>query len=101
MTEEYLEVVVLPKEGEKAVCPKWMRTLLIFEEGRRIMVPAAASGQHEFLCSMAAGWDGILSTSYRGHVFLPLDWMRREYPDREELWNLMQKNADKAIKEPS
>jgi hypothetical protein len=67
--------------------PEWMRSVAVGDDGT-IFAPAAMSGneQRAMLC---ASWDGVPAVlSGRGnakHVYLPVKWLAKEYPELSEL----------------
>ncbi len=61
--------------------PKWMRSFGIDMDGG-IFVPAEYSGQGEMETMLCASYDGISISSYRGHTFVPLAWLEKEFPKR-------------------
>jgi hypothetical protein len=63
--------------------PVWMRSAALASDGT-IFAPAAIGGSETavFLC---ASYDGVSIVLHRNHAFVPLDWLRREYPDMAEV----------------
>lgn len=63
---------------------KWKRSVGVSPEGK-IYVPAVIAGS-EMMVLMCAGWDGteLLLLGKPGHLYVPADWMAREFPKTTE-----------------
>lgn len=62
--------------------PGWMRSAALADDGT-VFVPAAIVGEMD--AAMSAGYDGVTIVQYRGHGFVPADWLRQEYPQAADL----------------
>lgn len=62
--------------------PNWQRRVAISGAGE-VFAPAALSGDEQQAATCAAR-DGVNTVVSDPHVFLPLDWLAREYPDLQE-----------------
>jgi hypothetical protein len=59
--------------------PKWLATAGMSSKGT-VFLPARVVG-NESAVFLAASWDGTVEAAiYRGHAFLPVDWLAEEYP---------------------
>lgn len=65
-------------QGIKVGIPKWLVTAGISDEGT-VFVAARIAG-NELAVTLAANFDNVPQVVYRGHPFVPVDWMAREYP---------------------
>ena len=63
----------------------WQRSYGISKDGE-FYVPAAIAGDEQKVM-MCASFDGIGIATYRKHLYIPLTWAKREYPDAAEVWN--------------
>ena len=59
--------------------PKWKRTLAVSDDGTVYMPAAAAGNENEV--GMRASFDGVSAVVISKHLFLPTNWLTREYPD--------------------
>lgn len=75
---------------------EWKRSLLVADDGG-LYAPAVAAGVTEAVAFYTAAYDGIAFIRHKKHLFLPLSWMRREYPEERELWDVMEKRARTAL----
>jgi hypothetical protein len=66
--------------GTKKV-PKWARSLFV-SDGGEIFIPAVLVGseQEMFLC---AGFDGTPLIRESNHLYIPLGWAEKEFPNRK------------------
>jgi hypothetical protein len=92
----YTVVTALPSQAEAKKLAKWQRSLLVAEDGE-VYVPAVATGFSEQMVGMCWCWDGVSMWQESGHLYVPLSWVRREYPKLEDLWSLMEKNARRGV----
>lgn len=63
----------------------WKRSFGISTDGE-FYVPAALAGDEQKVM-MCASYDGIGIATYRKHLYIPLTWAKKEYPDAAEVWN--------------
>lgn len=63
----------------------WQRSYGISTDGE-FYVPAAIAGDEQKVM-MCASFDGIGIATYRKHLYIPLTWAKKEYPDAAEVWN--------------
>jgi len=63
--------------------PKWQRSAAVDDAGT-VFAPAAIAGNEQsiFFC---ASWDGVPGVASRKHIFLPVEWLAREYPLTRDL----------------
>jgi len=40
---------------------------------------------------MCASYDGISVASYKGHLYVPLTWAKKEFPDADEVWEAFER----------
>ena len=62
--------------------PKWKRSVAVDEAGV-IYAPGAIVGEQQAL--FCAAYDGVRVILDKGHAYLPLDWLMREFPKIAEL----------------
>jgi hypothetical protein len=75
--------------------PKWARTLGVTDDGR-IFVPAAISGRSDMEVFLCAGYDGTPACYQGKHLFVPLDWLEREFPSGGDVYEIVRSAAEKA-----
>jgi hypothetical protein len=68
--------------GERKV-PAWLRSAALATDGT-VFIPAAVVGS-EMDAVLSAGYDGVTIVRYRGHTYVPADWIRQEYPQATDL----------------
>lgn len=72
-----------PQSAKRRI-PAWTRRAIIDENGA-VFVPPAVAGVSEMAAMLCAGWDGQSGICNSGHIYLPAEWMKSEYPDCVEL----------------
>lgn len=70
------------QEGPKLA--DWQRSYGVSEVGE-FFVPALIAGGEEKVM-MCASYDGILVATYKGHLYIPLSWAKKEFPEALEVW---------------
>jgi hypothetical protein len=66
--------------------PEWIRSAGLSPDDGLVYVPAAMLGDDmELTVFLCAGYDGISTVEYSGHVYVPADWFARQYPDVAEV----------------
>lgn len=70
-------------ENPASKLPKWKCTVGLSGSGA-IFVPAAIAGSESnvFLCTY---YDGTPSAQHLNHIYVPADWLSREFPETAEL----------------
>lgn len=58
--------------------PQWIRFAALAPDNR-VYVAASIAGSEKFVF-MCAFYDGITCLIEKGHIYVPTDWMSREYP---------------------
>lgn len=78
--------------------PAWKRTAGVAQEGR-IFVPAAMAGNEDEVhrCTM---YDGTPTATYHGHIFVPADWLSKEFPDTKEMCDVVRAAMRRTISLP-
>jgi len=71
-----------PNAGSQKI-PEWFRSAGITENGK-IFVPAAIAGD-ESEVALCLLYDGTESYTHLNHIYVPADWMVREFPNTQEL----------------
>jgi hypothetical protein len=66
--------------------------MLVAETGQ-IYVPAVATDGNEFLVQLCCCWDGAEVMMDSGHCYVPLEWVREHYPELNDLWAIMEREA--------
>ena len=76
--------------------PRWKRMFFYDEETKEVYLPAVVAGKEEavFLCLC---FDGVGCIRKYNHIYAPISWLRREYPETAELCDVVRKNVDKAL----
>lgn len=69
-------ITVKNKTGKKLA--KWLRSAIYDDAIDQIFIPAIISGADEQIAFFNASYDGVTMTTYDGHLFLPLEWVRHE-----------------------
>ena len=70
------------QEGNKLTA--WQRSYGVDEDGE-YYVPAIIAGDEQKVM-MCASYDGCSVASYKGHLYVPLTWAKKEFPKEEEVW---------------
>ena len=70
-------VYTVPNDGFKKKMPAWQRSVLVHDDGT-IFVPACL-GASETEVMLCAGYDGIGIAQHKGHLFVPIDWLEKEF----------------------
>lgn len=65
-----------PKGGRE---PEWKRSAALADDGV-VFAPAIITG-NEMVAFLAASWDGTPVVMNDDHLYLPVQWIAREYPD--------------------
>jgi len=68
-------------QGRKV--PIWARSAALASDGT-VFIPAVVAGS-ESDAVLSAGYDGVAIVRYRGHAYLPTEWLRHEYPQAANL----------------
>lgn len=80
--------------GQKV--PKWKRSAALADDGT-IFVPAIIAGDEQIVF-LTASWDGVsVITDEDGHVFVPSNWVLREYPGTEEICSVIESRVREAL----
>jgi hypothetical protein len=79
-------------DGRGKTLPGWARSAALAENGT-VFVPAALAGETQTV--LCASYDGVPMAQYKGHAFVPSDWLRKERPDTAELVFLIEKHVRK------
>jgi len=75
--------------------PVWAATGFKMDDGE-IYVPAVLGCGNENVVFLAMGYDGTSMAHDKGHLYAPLSWMEREYPENEKTWNHIKDSYQKA-----
>jgi hypothetical protein len=67
---------------------KWQRSAAMSEDGN-VFVPAAIAG-NEKRVFLSATWDSIPIVMEYGHLYVPKNWMIREFPETLEVCTLIE-----------
>jgi hypothetical protein len=68
--------------------PKWQRSAIVADDGT-IFGPAAIAG-NEMEAFLSASWNGTVPViRHSDHAFLPIWWLRREYPHAADVCDLI------------
>ena len=62
----------------------WQRSYGVGEDGE-FYVPAVIAGDEQKVM-MCAAYDGLTVPSYKGHLYIPLSWAKKEFPQAAEVW---------------
>lgn len=81
---------------ESTKSPTWSRTLFVTDNGL-LMVPAVLAGR-EKIVAMKAAWDGCPMIRFKNHLFVPTEWLKKEFPkDARLLAILEEKELEVAV----
>jgi hypothetical protein len=69
-------------DREFALLPRWTRTVGLADDGTIYM--SAILGGSEKVMLLCAGYDGTRCCEWKGHLYVPADWMAREFPKTSE-----------------
>lgn len=74
-------------EGKRL--PKWLRSCGITDDGMTVFVPAAIVGDEKEIM-LSTLFDSTPSVSYLKHIYVQSSWLVMEYPEAQELIELME-----------
>jgi hypothetical protein len=63
--------------------PKWKRSAGLDDDGT-VFIPAIIAS-NEMNVMMCTGFDGTDVVTYLNHIYVPADWMAREFPETAEV----------------
>jgi hypothetical protein len=89
-------ILVENKIGGKQL-PKWARSVALNTDGQ-IYIPAAMAGGENtiLLCAIADNVEFIYEFE---HIYLPLDYMRKQYPKTRETCDVIERRVGKVMAE--
>lgn len=70
-------------DGGDRRSPAWLRSAALSPDGT-VFVPAAVAGS-ETDALLSAAYDGVTILRHRGHAYVPVGWLRLEYPQAANL----------------
>jgi hypothetical protein len=82
-----------PPSGTRA--PQWHFSAAINDNGI-VFAPAAIVGNEQRIM-LCAAFDGGPAVIKKGHVYLPTDWLIKEFPDWAEVFRAIERRAKKEI----
>lgn len=71
--------------------PKWKRTAGISDTGV-VFIPAGAL-ENEMNVVLCAGYDGTTLITYLNHVYVPSQWMAKEFPKTADVCRLIESSV--------
>lgn len=77
------------QEGRKM--PAWQLAYGVDEDGE-FYLPGAIAGDEQKVM-MSASFDGISVVTYKGHLYVPLSWAKKEFPAAGEVWTAFEKRV--------
>lgn len=80
---------------------EWQKLSFYDDEHDRVYLPAAVVGSNEMVVFFCASHDGVGMIRDGGHLYVPTDWMAKEYPDTAEVCRLVEERVRAAMKESS
>lgn len=83
------------QETEKGRIPVWKRTLGVSEDTGEVFVPGAMAGEEQV--QLCAAFDGTTIASNHGHIYVPANWLSREFPSTKELCDIMTARARETL----
>ncbi|MGE9760933.1 hypothetical protein [Pseudomonas sp. PDM20] len=95
MKVEITWLVVDKPEGKRM--PEWSRTIGVTDKGQ-VYVPAAMGGNEQQVV-LCLAWDGTDCIEHLNHVFVPADWMAKEFPQTAEICKAILLAAQQVIRE--
>jgi hypothetical protein len=75
--------------------PRWLLTQVV--HAGVIYAPAALGPDGEQAAVLGACYDGVSLVQHRGHCFLPLDWLEKEYPSWADVYSTMRRRVAAAL----
>lgn len=88
-----MQHIITVKNRDHKKLAKWLRSVVYDDALDTIFIPAIMSGTNEEIALLNASYDGMSMTTYGGHLFLPLEWVRRENGSK-----IVSETCDKIIK---
>jgi hypothetical protein len=82
------DIDVITFEGK----PRWKLTVFRDDNGE-LFAPAAITG-NERGAVMTASYDGIKGITAHRHVYLPISWLRRAFPETEEICAVLERRLE-------
>jgi hypothetical protein len=78
--------------------PKWLRSVAVIDDGT-IFAPAAITGneQRAMLC---ASWDGVSAIFESKHMYLPVQWLAKEYPELADFARRVERRIGSELPRP-
>jgi len=61
-----------------------------------VFIPAAMGG-NENIVALCAMHDGVSAITNRGHVFLPISWMKNEFPANSDIFAMIEKRLSEEV----
>jgi hypothetical protein len=71
--------------------PKWTSISFYDTHSKELFLPASIGGDSEATVSLAIGWDSTKVIHDDGHLYVPLTWLRQNYPKRKDVWDIIGK----------
>jgi len=86
--------IIADKPAGAPKTPQWLLTAFRADDGT-VYAPAAAAGREKEVL-LCAGFDGVGMYVSRNHVYLPVAWLRSEYPSLSVMWDAIERRAQEA-----
>jgi len=75
--------------------PKWQRTAAISDDGV-VFVPGGMLG-NESEVLLCAGYDGVPMAIHLKHLYVPAQWMAKEFPKSAEVCELIERKVKEHV----
>lgn len=62
----------------------WMGQIGVMDDGT-VFIPAVYTGAGDMAVVLCASFDGVPTVTEDGHVYVPADWVKREYPQNADV----------------
>lgn len=72
------DIYTVADEDMKAKLPEWARSVLRHDDGTLFLPAVLGASEMEVL--LCAGYDGTPVAQHKDHLFVPMDWLAREFP---------------------
>jgi hypothetical protein len=98
MSDKTVEWFCVEQSSGKRM-PEWMRSVAVGDDGT-IFAPAAMSG-NEKRAMLCASWDGVPAVLNAKHVYLPVKWLAKEYPELAGLVRRIERRLGAELSHPA
>ena len=74
-------------------CPKWAARSFYDPDTGEVFLPAIIGGDSEMSVLLSVGYDGTSCIHDKGHLYVPLSWLEREYPAHKRTFKTIREKS--------